>query len=222
MVAVLAVVRRLGDIRAIPGRVWVLLICASALISMNWGIYVYAVDNGHVVDAALGYFINPLFSVALGVLIFRERVNRAQTVALVIAVAAVLVLAVEVGAPPVIALALAVSFGLYGAVKKVVPVDPRQRRTGSRDRGTLRDRHIAVLQLDRARQLHQSRWWPHRVDDALRRVHRDPAAAVRHRRSAATAGHDGSAAVPHARTPDELGSLVGHDRCRRRGGWASR
>jgi chloramphenicol-sensitive protein RarD len=125
MVAVLAVVRRLGDIRAISGRVWVLLICASALISINWGIYVYAVNNGHVVDAALGYFINPLFSVALGVLIFRERVNRAQTVALVIAVAAVLVLAVEVGAPPVIALALAVSFGLYGAVKKVVPVDPR-------------------------------------------------------------------------------------------------
>jgi chloramphenicol-sensitive protein RarD len=125
MVAVLAVVRRLGDIRAISGRVWVLLICASVLISINWGIYVYAVNNGHVVDAALGYFINPLFSVALGVLIFRERVNRAQTVALVIAVAAVLVLAVEVGAPPVIALALAVSFGLYGAVKKVVPVDPR-------------------------------------------------------------------------------------------------
>lgn len=125
MVAVLAVVRRLGDIRAISGRVWVLLVCASGLISLNWGIYVYAVNNGHVVDAALGYFINPLFSVALGVLIFGERVNRAQAVALVIAVAAVTVLAVEVGAPPVIALALAVSFGLYGAVKKVVPVDPR-------------------------------------------------------------------------------------------------
>jgi chloramphenicol-sensitive protein RarD len=125
MVAVLAAVRRLGDIRAISGRVWVLLVCASALISVNWGIYVYAVNNRHVIDAALGYFINPLFSVALGVLIFRERVNRAQTVALVIAVAAVVLLAVEVGAPPVIALALAVSFGLYGAVKKVVPVDPR-------------------------------------------------------------------------------------------------
>jgi chloramphenicol-sensitive protein RarD len=125
MVAVLAAVRRLGDIRAISGRVWVLLVCASGLISVNWGIYVYAVNNGHVVDAALGYFINPLFSVALGVLVFGERVNRAQTAALVIAVAAVTVLAVEVGAPPVIALALAVSFGLYGAVKKVVPVDPR-------------------------------------------------------------------------------------------------
>lgn len=125
MVAVLVVVRRLGDIRRMSGRAWGLLACASALISLNWGIYVYAVNNGHVVDAALGYFINPLFSVALGVLIFRERVNRAQIVALVIAVAAVTVLAVELGAPPVISLALAVSFGLYGAVKKVVPVDPR-------------------------------------------------------------------------------------------------
>ncbi|CAN5437396.1 EamA family transporter RarD [soil metagenome] len=125
MVAILAVVRRLGDLRRMSGRTWALLACASALISVNWGIYVYAVNNGHVVDAALGYFINPLFSVALGVLIFRERVNRAQTVALVIAVAAVAVLAVEVGGPPVIALGLAVSFGLYGAVKKVLTVDPR-------------------------------------------------------------------------------------------------
>ena len=88
-------------------------------------IYIYAVNNGHVVDAALGYFINPLVSVALGVLMFRERLNRAQLVALLIAVVAVVVLAVEVGTPPVIALGLALSFGLYGAVKKVVPTDPR-------------------------------------------------------------------------------------------------
>ena len=125
MTVILAAVRRLGDLRRLSGRTWVLLACASALISVNWAIYVYAVNNGHVVDAALGYFINPLFSVALGVLIFRERVNRAQTAALVIAVAAVTVLAVQVGAVPVIALGLAVSFGLYGAVKKVVPADPR-------------------------------------------------------------------------------------------------
>ena len=88
-------------------------------------IYIYAVNNGHVVDAALGYFINPLVSVALGVLLFRERLNRAQSVALVIAVVAVVVLSVEVGTPPVIALGLALSFGLYGAVKKVVATDPR-------------------------------------------------------------------------------------------------
>jgi chloramphenicol-sensitive protein RarD len=125
MVVVVAVVRRLGDIRAMRGRTWLLLTFASALISVNWVIYIYAVNNGHVVDAALGYFINPLVTVALGLLIFRERLNRAQFVALAVAVAAVVVLTVEVGTVPVIALGLALSFGLYGAVKKVVPVDPR-------------------------------------------------------------------------------------------------
>ena len=125
MVVVIAVVRRLGDLRTITARTWLLLTFASALISVNWVIYVYAVNNGHVVDAALGYFINPLVTVALGLLIFRERLNRAQFVALGIAVVAVVVLTVEVGAPPVIGLGLALSFGLYGAVKKVVPTDPR-------------------------------------------------------------------------------------------------
>ncbi|SEH80955.1 chloramphenicol-sensitive protein RarD [Mycolicibacterium rutilum] len=125
LVVVVAVVRRMGDLRTMSGRTWLLLAAASALISVNWGIYVYAVNNGHVVDAALGYFINPLVTVALGLLIFRERLNRAQFVALAIAVLAVVVLTVEVGTPPYIGLGLALSFGLYGAVKKVVPVDPR-------------------------------------------------------------------------------------------------
>jgi chloramphenicol-sensitive protein RarD len=125
MVVVIAVVRRLGDIRQFSGRTWLLLTLASALISVNWVIYIYAVNNGHVVDAALGYFINPLVTVALGLLVFRERLNRAQFAALGIAVIAVVVLTVEVGALPVIGLGLALSFGLYGAIKKVVPVDPR-------------------------------------------------------------------------------------------------
>lgn len=125
MLVVLAVVRRLGDLRQIGRRTWLLLAAASALISVNWGIYVYAVNNGHVVDAALGYFINPLVTVALGLIVFREQVNRAQVVALAVAVTAVVLMSVEVGAPPVISLGLALSFGLYGAVKKVVPVDPR-------------------------------------------------------------------------------------------------
>ncbi len=125
MVVVIAAVRRLGDIRAMRGRTWLLLTFASALISVNWVIYIYAVNNGHVVDAALGYFINPLVTVALGLLMFRERLNRAQFAALAIAVVAVVVLTVEVGSPPIIGLGLALSFGLYGAVKKVVPTDPR-------------------------------------------------------------------------------------------------
>ena len=125
MVVVIAAVRRLGDIRAITPRTWMLLTFASALISANWVVYIYAVNNGHVVDAALGYFINPLVTVALGLLIFRERLNRAQFAALAIAVLAVVVLTVAAGALPYIGLVLAVSFGLYGAVKKVVPTDPR-------------------------------------------------------------------------------------------------
>jgi chloramphenicol-sensitive protein RarD len=125
MAVVIVVVRRLGDIRTITPRTWLLLTFASALISVNWVIYVYAVNNGHVVDAALGYFINPLVTVALGLLIFRERLNRAQFVALGIGLVAVVLLTVEVGALPVIGLGLASSFGLYGAVKKVVPTDPR-------------------------------------------------------------------------------------------------
>ena len=125
MLVVVAVVRRFGDLKAISGRVWLLLTAAAALISVNWVIYVYAVNNGHVVDAALGYFINPLVSIALGLLIFRERLNAWQLAALLIAVSAVVVLTVNVGSPPVIGLGLALSFGLYGAVKKLVPTDPR-------------------------------------------------------------------------------------------------
>ena len=125
MAVVLVAVGRLSDLRAITGRTWLLLICASVLISVNWLIYVYAVNSGHVVDAALGYFINPLVSVLLGMLIFGERLNRAQSVAVLIAVVAILVLAVGADATPAIGLGLAASFGFYGVVKKVVTVDPR-------------------------------------------------------------------------------------------------
>jgi chloramphenicol-sensitive protein RarD len=125
LMVLLIVARRLGDLRRLTGRTWLLLAGASLLIGINWGTYIFAVSHGHVIDAALGYFINPLISVALGVLILRERVHRWQLVALAIAVAAVAVLTTEVGGLPVIALALATSFGTYGLVKKVVKADPR-------------------------------------------------------------------------------------------------
>lgn len=124
MLIVLAAARRLGTLRQLAPRTWALLAVAATLISINWGVYIYAVSNGHVTDAALGYFINPLFSVALGVLVFRERLNPAQWTALAIAVVAVLTIAVEAGSPPWIALGVAGSFALYGVVKKIVPVDP--------------------------------------------------------------------------------------------------
>jgi chloramphenicol-sensitive protein RarD len=124
MAGVLVVLRRVPDLRSITRRTWLLLVAASALICVNWGVYVYAVSNSHVVDAALGYFINPLVSVLFGVVIFGERLSRAQVVAVLIAAIAVIVMSVAAGTVPVIGLVLAFSFALYGAVKKVVPVDP--------------------------------------------------------------------------------------------------
>ena len=123
LVLVLVVTRRLGDLRRLSGRTRLLLLAASVLISVNWGIYIWAATNGHVVDAALGYFINPLVTVALGVLVFRERIGRWQLIALGLAVVAVVVLTAEVGAPPYVAIGLAASFALYGLVKKVVVAD---------------------------------------------------------------------------------------------------
>ena len=125
LVLVLVVARRLGDLRRLRARTWLQLAAASVLISINWGIYIYAATHGHVVDAALGYFINPLLTVALGVLVFRERIGRWQLIALVLAVVAVVVLTLEVGQPPYLAVGLALSFALYGVVKKVVEADPR-------------------------------------------------------------------------------------------------
>ena len=125
LLVLLLAARRLGDLRRLSLRTWVQLLGASVFIAVNWGTYIWAVTHGHVVDAALGYFINPLVTVALGVVIFRERLNRWQLLALALAVVAVAILTAEVGEVPYIALVLAVSFGLYGLIKKVVDADPR-------------------------------------------------------------------------------------------------
>jgi chloramphenicol-sensitive protein RarD len=125
LLVLLAVVRRLGDLRTLRGRAWLQLLAASVFIALNWGTYIWAVTHGHIVDAALGYFINPLVTVALGVVVFRERLNRWQLLALGLAVVAVGVLTAEVGDVPYVALILAFSFGLYGLIKKVVDADPR-------------------------------------------------------------------------------------------------
>ncbi len=101
-----------------PG-VAVLLTVAAVLVSINWGVYIWAVNNDHVVDASLGYFINPLVSVALGVLVLRERLRRLQWAALAIATAGVVELTVTSGTVPLTALVLAGSFGLYGLLKKL-------------------------------------------------------------------------------------------------------
>lgn len=98
------------------------LTAAALLISVNWLVYVWAVSEAHVVEAALGYYINPLITVALGVVVLGERLRRAQVLALVFAVAAVAVLTAAYGRVPWIALTLACSFAGYGFLKKSVPV----------------------------------------------------------------------------------------------------
>jgi chloramphenicol-sensitive protein RarD len=100
-----------------------MLLLSSVLISSNWGIYIWAVTSGRVVDASLGYFINPLVNVLLGVLVLHERLNRAQWLAVAVAAIGVLWLSFAYGQPPWIALALACSFGVYGLIRKVAAVD---------------------------------------------------------------------------------------------------
>ena len=98
------------------------LVAAALLIAANWVIYVVAVLAGHTYEAALGYFLNPLVTVALGVVLLGERLRRAQWIAVGIGAAAFLYLAVAGGGFPIVAISLALSFGLYGLLKKRVGV----------------------------------------------------------------------------------------------------
>jgi chloramphenicol-sensitive protein RarD len=93
---------------------------AAAVITVNWGVYIWAVNAGHVVEASLGYFINPLVTIAMGVLLLKERLRPVQWVAVGVGFAAVLVLTIGYGQPPWISLCLAFSFATYGLVKKKV------------------------------------------------------------------------------------------------------
>lgn len=97
-----------------------LLAAASVAVATNWTIYVYSVSTNQVVESSLGYFINPLVSVCLGVLLLKERLRRTQWLAVFIAAAGVVVIAAAYGAPPWIGLGLALSFGMYGLLKKVI------------------------------------------------------------------------------------------------------
>ncbi|MFJ2738938.1 EamA family transporter RarD [Streptomyces sp. NPDC087440] len=97
-----------------------LITVAAAVITVNWGLYIWSVNSGHVVEASLGYFINPLVTIAMGVLLLGERMRPLQWTAVGVGAAAVLVLAVGYGQPPWISLALAFSFATYGLVKKKV------------------------------------------------------------------------------------------------------
>jgi chloramphenicol-sensitive protein RarD len=124
VVILLAVTHGFAGVRAVLAdrRKFGTLAGAAVFISVNWGVYIWGVNSGHVVECSLGYFINPLFTILLGVVVLGERLRRAQWVAVAIGAAAVAVIAIDYGRPPWIALTLAASFGMYGFLKKQAQV----------------------------------------------------------------------------------------------------
>jgi chloramphenicol-sensitive protein RarD len=121
---VIVVLRRATAIRAAARGRTLLLLCASAaLIAVNWLVYIWSVQNGHVLEASLGYFINPLVNVALGTIVLGERIGRIQKAAVAVAALGVAVMAGAGGGALWIPLTLALSFGLYGLIRKVAAID---------------------------------------------------------------------------------------------------
>jgi chloramphenicol-sensitive protein RarD len=106
------------QIRTLTRRVLGRLLLAGTLLALNWATYIWAVNNGHIVESSLGYFINPLLTVVLGVLILHERLEPGQWLAVGVAAAGVTYMTVSVGSLPWIALVLATSFGFYALLKK--------------------------------------------------------------------------------------------------------
>ena len=107
-------------------RLMALLATSAVLVSINWWVYIWAVNSGHVVETSLGYFINPLVSVLLGVVILGERLRLAQWLATGVAAAGVVYMSWGFGVPPWIALTLAASFGTYGLIRKIAVVEAVQ------------------------------------------------------------------------------------------------
>lgn len=105
-------------------RAWAYLVPCAIIITLNWSIYIYAVNAGHVVETAIGYYINPLVSIVLGIVFFRERLTRLQGIAVALCTFGIVFFTVNYGQFPWIAVALAVSFGVYGALKKKAAYPP--------------------------------------------------------------------------------------------------
>ena len=123
LIIVISIARNWASVkRALNRRTLLILLGAAVFISINWLVYVYAVATDQVVQASLGYFVNPLISVALGVILLRERLRRMQWIAVGIALVAVAVLTISYGALPWISLTLGFSFGMYGLLKKLANV----------------------------------------------------------------------------------------------------
>ncbi len=127
-VAVIAWLGRTADLKAAlrSPRMLAMGAMTAALISVNWGIYVWAIGSGHALDAALGYYINPLFSIFLGAVLLGERMGRMQGAAIALAVVAVGILTWEAGRLPVVALGLTLTWGVYAYLKRRLPIGPNQ------------------------------------------------------------------------------------------------
>ncbi|MCZ2290495.1 MAG: EamA family transporter RarD [Burkholderiales bacterium] len=124
LLVVMTLLRRwawLRELRHEP-RKWFVFVASALLLSVNWLVYVWAIVNGHVLDASLGYFINPLVNVVLGALVLHERLKPIQWLAIMLAAAGVLWLTVDAGRVPWVSLALAGSFGFYGLLRKTAPL----------------------------------------------------------------------------------------------------
>ncbi|ALC06308.1 Protein RarD [Corynebacterium deserti GIMN1.010] len=120
MMIIITLTRGWKELRAADLGTWLRVVVASLFIAGNWLIYVIAVNSGHVTEAALGYFINPLVSVVFGIIFFKEQLRKMQMSAVAIATVGVLVLTFLSGQPPYLALSLAFTFGVYGVLKKEV------------------------------------------------------------------------------------------------------
>lgn len=125
---VLIILGRTGDLMAAlrTPRMLAMACVTAALISLNWGIYVWAITSGNALEAALGYYMNPLFSVALGALLLGERLSRAQFLAIALAALAVAVLVIDGGGVPWAALGMMLTWGFYALGKKQLPIGPNQ------------------------------------------------------------------------------------------------
>ena len=123
IVLILVLRRARGIIAAARGRTLLLLVGSALMIGINWIVYIWAVQNGHVLEASLGYFINPRVNVALGFAFLGERLRRLQVGAITIAAAGVLLLAASGGGALWLSLLLALSFGFYGLLRKVAAID---------------------------------------------------------------------------------------------------
>lgn len=122
----LATAGRLGELVAVARRKKTILVVAlaSAVMTFNWGLYIVAVNSGRVIESALGYYINPLISVALGALFFKEKIDRWTMLAVGLALAGIVAAGLVYGTVPFVSLALALSFAAYGAIKKRLHLEP--------------------------------------------------------------------------------------------------